>query len=426
MKTFAARATAYTAVALLALGALRARPPQLSDVKPAERILAAPPPLRQPVWITRADTLGRGESLASLFERVGAPGDQLLAALRETESFDDRRVPAGLAIAARALDTDSVPSEIVLQFGVDRLVRLTRSDSGWAGTEERLPWTVDTTAVAGVIASTLHRALDSAAAEVLPPRLRAELAWDLADILEYRVDMSRDLKRGDQVQVLFERSTTPTGAVRLGKVLAVNLVVSGDSVQAIRYGDGNGRFYDQHGKSLRAMFLRAPLEFRRVSSVFGMRKHPILGTWRAHRGTDYAAGSGTPVRSIGDGVVVFAGRRSGYGNVVDVKHANGYVSRYAHLRGFAKATRRGTRVGIGQTIGYVGMTGLATAPHLHFEVLVNGTQRDPRVALASKSGTPLEGPQRAVFARHRQGMLAALGSATARQPGTVRLASARR
>lgn len=424
MKPVAARAIAYTGVALLALGALNARPPRLPDVKPAQQVLTAPP-TREPVWVSRADTLGRGESLAELFERTGAPAAELMAVLAETPSFDDRRVPAGLAVATRALDTDSVPSEIVLHFGVDRLVRLTRSDSGWTGAEERLPWTSDTAVVAGRITSTLYGALDSAAADVLPARLRAELAWALADILEYRVDMSRDLKQGDAVQVLFERSTTPTGAVRLGRVLAVSMLLSGDSLQAFRFGDGDGRFYDQDGKSLRAMFLRAPLEFRRISSVFGMRKHPILGTWRAHRGTDYAAGSGTPVRSVGDGVVVFAGRKSGYGNVVDVRHTNGYVSRYAHLRGFAKGVRRGTRVGISETIGYVGMTGLATAPHLHFEVLVGGVQRDPRKALASRTGAPLDAGQRAAFARHRAGMLAAMETARPDAGSHVRLASAR-
>ena len=141
---------------------------------------------------------------------------------------------------------------------------------------------------------------------------------------------------------------------------------------------------------MRAAFLRAPLEFRRISSVFGMRKHPILGIWRQHAGTDYAAAQGTPVRAVGDGVVIFAGRKGGYGNAIEVRHPNGFVTRYGHLRGFAKSTRRGARVDIGQTIGFVGMTGWATGPHLHYEFRVADQPRDPMSA-AVPNASPLSG-----------------------------------
>ena len=169
---------------------------------------------------------------------------------------------------------------------------------------------------------------------------------------------------------------------------------------------------------MQAMFLRAPLEFRRVSSVFGMRRHPILGVRRAHTGTDYAASSGTPVRSIGEGVVVRAGRMGGYGNAIDVRHPNGFVSRYAHLRAFAKGVRAGSRVTIAQTIGYVGMTGLATAPHLHFEVLVKGTQRNPRTVLDSKTAAPLPKAEREQFEQTKSFVLAQM------ERGRSRLAAA--
>jgi murein DD-endopeptidase MepM/ murein hydrolase activator NlpD len=425
LTTATARAIAYSAVALLAIAALQARPPQVPQARPAALLTAVstPEPRRLPTWVQHEDTLGRGESLGELFERLGLAAAPVMAALRATPDFDDRRVPAGLAVTSRGLDTDSLPSELVLQFGVDRRVRLHRTSDGWLGAEERLPWTTDTAAVSATVSSTLYGALDAAADSVLPARLRAELAWTLADIFEYRVDMSRDLQPGDGVRVLFERSATASGAVRLGRILAVRLEQSSDTVEAIRFGaaTGKGHYYDAQGRSLRAAFLRAPLEFRRISSVFGMRKHPILKTWRAHRGTDYAAASGTPVRAIGEGVVVFAGRRSGYGNVLEVRHPNGYVSRYAHLRGFAKTGRRGARVAIGETIGYVGMTGLATAPHLHFEVLVGGRQRDPRVALRDKAGMPVDAGERGRFQRQRAGLLAALGGQTA---GPERLATA--
>src|SRR6185503_332429 len=160
---------------------------------------------------------------------------------------------------------------------------------------------------------------------------------------------------------------------------------------------GRAKYYDQQGRSLAANFLLAPLEFRRISSNFGGRRHPVLGIFRRHQGTDYAAGSGTPVRAIGDGIVIAAGSRGGYGNVIDVRHTNGIVTRYGHLRGFAKGVRGGARVAMGQTIGFVGMTGLATGPHLHFEVLVNGVARNPRTTLQAKAGPPLPAAQRAEF-----------------------------
>lgn len=422
-----ARTIAYSAVALLAIAALRATPPQSPPPTPVAAIAATPAPTR-PVWISYHDTLGRGESLVTLLERRGVDGAAAMAALRATEGFDERRVPAGLALTLRRESTDTVPSEVVLQFAVDRLVRLARTSTGWSGAEERLPWTTDTAAVTGFISSSLYAALDSAADGVLPSRLRSELAWSMADILEYRVDMSRDLQAGDRFRVLFERSRTPTGAVKVGRVLAVDMLLSGDTVQAFRYGkDGasGAHYYDRDGKSLRAAFLRAPLEFRRISSVFGRRKHPIQGVWKAHTGTDYAASSGTPVRAIGDGTVIYVGTRGGYGNVVELRHANGYVTRYAHLSGFARNARRGAHVGIGQTIGFVGMTGLATGPHLHFEVLVGGVQRDPRTALTSKTGLPLEAKDREAFRQLRSQFLATLEARSPADSGQSRLALAR-
>ncbi len=152
----------------------------------------------------------------------------------------------------------------------------------------------------------------------------------------------------------------------------------------------------------------APLAFRRVSSRFGMRHHPVLGVWKMHTGTDYAAASGTPVRTVGDGVVAFAGWKGGYGNVLEVRHPNGYVSRYGHLRGFATGVRRGARVAMGRTIGYVGTTGLSTAPHLHFELLVGGAQRDPGAALRRASEDVIAGSERAAFDAKRARLLGRL------------------
>jgi murein DD-endopeptidase MepM/ murein hydrolase activator NlpD len=294
-----------------------------------------------------------------------------------------------------------------------------RSDSGWTGKEERLPWTTDTVVVSGTIRSTLSQAMDSATA-FFPGRARDELTWALADIFEYRVDMSRDLQQGDRFRALVERSVAPSGATKMGTVLAASFTLSGNEVSAFRFDSKFGKptYYDAKGKSLRAQFLRAPLEFRRISSTFGMRFHPILGRWKAHKGTDYAAGLGTPVRAVGDAQVVRAGWAGGYGNVLELRHRNGYVTRYGHLRGFAKGIRAGTRVEIGQTVAYVGTTGLSTAPHLHFELLVGGVQRDSRTALRSIASEPIGGSERDDFDRLRERLLATLDAA----PGVVRLA----
>jgi murein DD-endopeptidase MepM/ murein hydrolase activator NlpD len=276
------------------------------------------------------------------------------------------------------------------------------------GSAVRIPALADTVLVRGFIRSTLHDAVYSAAARALPIPGRAELAWRLADVFEYRVDMSRDLVAGDEVRVLVERALRPDGSVYASDMLAARLTVGGSPVEAVRF--RRGAYVDRRGRSLRATFLRAPLNFRRVSSVFGMRYHPILGRWREHRGIDYAAHNGTPVRTVGDGVVIFAGWRGSYGNLVEVAHAGGMVTRYAHLRGYARGTRPGTRVRVGQTIGFVGSTGLSTGPHLHFEMLINGRYADPRHALDAKIRDRLRWAGPPDFDGRRARLLAALGS----------------
>ena len=258
---------------------------------------------------------------------------------------------------------------------------------------------VDTLTLNGIIQSSLFSALDKSGDASLPRSARTELAFSLADIFEYRIDMSKDLHVGDKFHILVERLQEPNGSIIVNKILGASLAVSGNEIDAIRFDSraATGQYFDATGKSLRASFLRAPVAFRRISSIFGNREHPILGIWRQHKGTDYAAAMGTPVRSIGDGVVIFAGRKGGYGNVIDIRHRNGFVSRYGHLSSFAKGIHAGSRVKIGSTIAAVGMTGLATGPHLHFEILVNGVQRDPRIALQMKGGDPIPSSERGVF-----------------------------
>lgn len=397
------RASVYAAVALLAAAVVAYRP-QLPN-QPAVAVIER----HAPAWRSRVDTLERGEHLTALLARVGVPIASAEAMLRAATMLDDRRIPAGMEVATRQSVSDSLPAEVVLKLSEDRNLRLVRTDSGWASHEERIVWTRDTVAYQGAIASNLYDAIDGAA-PALSSGARASLAWGIADILEYRYDMSRDLRGGDVFKALVEREVSPSGISRVGEVLMLTFTTGDRTTEAFRHASASGRarYFDQNGRALEAEFLRAPLQFRRISSRFGMRKHPILGVWRRHAGTDYAAAEGTPIRSIGDGVVTHAGRMGGYGNAIDVRHANGYVSRYGHLRAFAKGMSRGDRIGIGQTIGFVGHTGLATAAHLHFEILVAGRQRDPRLALQRVEGKPLDTRERADFLRSRTLLLALL------------------
>ncbi|MGV3710500.1 MAG: peptidoglycan DD-metalloendopeptidase family protein [Gemmatimonas sp.] len=388
--------------------------------RPAASVLAAGPRVSVASrWRTRTDSLKRGETVVQVLQRAGIEHDDAMAALRAARVLDPRKVPAGLEIVTRA-NADSAPSEIVFQLAIDRLVRLNRTGEGeWAQKEEKMQWNTDTVAVAGVVKSTLTGAI-AAGAVAFPEKVRTELAYALADILEYRIDLSRDLQPGDSVHVLLERERTASGLVRPGQILAARLHVDGKPIETVHF-EGRGTreaYFDGEGKSMRAAFLRAPLAFRRISSVFGLRKHPILGTFRSHKGTDYAAAAGTPVRALGNGTIIYAGWKSGFGNTVEIRHPNGMVTRYGHLRAFGAGIRRGTSVAISNTIGFVGMTGLATAPHLHFEVLINGVQRDSRVALKNIAGEPMAVADRGSFAAQKSKLFANLDAQLRRAPAS--------
>jgi len=375
-------------------------------------------------WRVRHDTLGAGETVAAVLARAGMPSAEARAALNGSKHLDQRRIRANMPVTTRSRIADSMPTEIGLGLAIDRVLYLRRApDGNWSEAIENLPWTLDTIVVSGVIQSNLYTAMEVAARRQLAADTRERLAWALADLYEFRVDMSRDLRVGDSFTVIAERESGPGGAVRIGRVLTASMKLSGQTTDAIPFKSArvSGEFFDADGRPLKSGFLRAPLEFRRISSVFGMRRHPILGTMRRHEGTDYAANSGTPVRTVGDGVIIRAGWHNGYGNVVEVRHPNGFVTRYGHMRGFAKGITSGRRVIVGSTIGYVGSSGLSTAPHLHFEVLVRGAPRDPRVALRNSSSAPIPAAERAAFASARSGaqalLRASLASSEPSKPG---------
>jgi murein DD-endopeptidase MepM/ murein hydrolase activator NlpD len=224
------------------------------------------------------------------------------------------------------------------------------------------------------------------------------LIMQLANIFAWDIDFMLDIRRGDHFRLLYEELLLDGEKVSDGNILMAEFWNRDRKVSAFRFETASGRveYLDAQGNSMRREFIRTPVEFARVSSRFNPnRRHPVLNTIRAHRGVDYAAPSGTPIRAAGDGRVEFAGVRGGYGNVVIIRHGQAYSTLYAHMRGFARGIRTGARVTQGQTIGYVGMTGLATGPHLHYEFLVNGVHRDPlTVQLPKAQGIP-EGERKA-------------------------------
>jgi murein DD-endopeptidase MepM/ murein hydrolase activator NlpD len=225
------------------------------------------------------------------------------------------------------------------------------------------------------------------------------IALQLADIFSSDIDFHRDLRRYDRFSVIYEMYYNHGEPVRSGQVLAAEFTNQGNTYRAVwfDYAPQQGGYYGFDGRSLRKQFLRSPLEFSRISSGYtNARYHPVLQEWRAHKGIDYAAPSGTRIRAIADGTVEFAGRQGGYGNLVVLRHQSKYTTWYGHLSGFAKALRGGGRVHQGEIIGYVGATGLATGPHLHYEFRVNNVQQNP-LAIAMPAAAPITPDQRTRF-----------------------------
>ncbi len=236
------------------------------------------------------------------------------------------------------------------------------------------------------------------------------IAHDMANIFGYDIDFAQDLRTGDTFELLYEEKTLDNKTVGTGKVLTARFTNRGKVYTAVRYTDkqGNSSYYSANGSSLRKAFIRTPVDFARISSRFSNgRKHPILNKIRAHKGVDYAAPRGTPIKAAGDGRVTLAGRKGGYGNTVVIKHGQGYQTLYAHMQGFAKGVRAGGSVKQGQTIGYIGTTGLSTGPHLHYEFQVNGIHVDP---LSQKLPTadPIHASEKQRFANTSKTLLAKL------------------
>ncbi|HEU5359202.1 MAG TPA: peptidoglycan DD-metalloendopeptidase family protein [Gemmatimonadales bacterium] len=377
---------------------------------PWPRLLSAAPIVVESPWVTTTDTLHDGETLSALFARNGISGLSFERVSQEL-ALDLRKLRPGTGFTFRRTPAESLPSRVLFRTDPTRDLALEHSDSGWFGTAIPIDWRPETVRVDGSIENSLYLALDDHVPDsVLDAGERIKLAWDLADIYQWQVDFTRDLRAGDHFTVALERLVAPDGEVRYGRVLAGDLVVDGKHLTAYHFdnADGTVGFFDDQGRSLRRAFLIAPLQFRRISSSFSRsRFHPILGIWRHHEGTDYAADYGTPVRAAGNGMVLRAGRYGGYGNLIELRHANGITTRYGHLSRFAGGIRPGVRVTQGETIGFVGATGLATGPHLHYEFRVNGVARDPR-RMDLGTGDPVPAKDRTVFQAERARLAALL------------------
>ncbi|HTY06521.1 MAG TPA: M23 family metallopeptidase [Gemmatimonadales bacterium] len=345
--------------------------------------LTAPPLVVTQAYDVFADTLRADQTLGDVLQRAGITGRTYGALLAAAHVLDARRLRPGLVFEFRRPKTDSVADRISVRTGPEQRIWLTRTGTSWAERVENIAWSMVRERVTGTITDNLYDGLDRAIPDsVLPPAQRVALAWAIADVYDWEVDFTRDVRAGDRVEVLFERLESPTGEKRFGRILAARVDVARTPNFAFRFAgvdSARAGYYDESGRSLRRAFLRAPLAFRRISSGFGNRYHPVLHRWRKHEGIDYAAAYGTPVRATADGTVIrLAYQADGYGRMIELRHANGIRTIYGHLSAYARGLHAGQRVTQSETIGFVGSTGLSTGPHLHYEFLVNGHPTNPQ------------------------------------------------
>jgi murein DD-endopeptidase MepM/ murein hydrolase activator NlpD len=343
--------------------------------------------------LNRSDFTRPGDTAGSLLERLGVTDASAVGFLRSDATarrlFEGRggrmvQLLAGEDGRLKSLIARSpAPRSEQLETHFTRLSVTRDAHGAWQAVEETLALQSQTRLASGTIHSSLFAASDEA-------RIPDAIAVQIAEIFAAEIDMHRELRRGDTFSVVYEALTADGEPVPwgqgIGRVLAAEFVNGGKAHQALWYrdADGRGAYFDLSGNSKKRALLASPMEFSRLSSGFAMRFHPLLQNWRAHRGVDYAAPTGTPVRTVGDGVVEFAGQQNGYGNVVQIKHNNERSTLYAHLSRID--VNKGQRIEQGQRIGAVGSTGWSTGPHLHFEFRVNGQHQDPlRIAKASEA-----------------------------------------
>jgi murein DD-endopeptidase MepM/ murein hydrolase activator NlpD len=363
-------------------------------------------PVALPVVVDRAfvevaDTVRPNETLSEVFARQRIAGAELLAVLAALPDVDPRRVRADKVFEFRVPVGEDRPERVRVRVNDSTFLLAERGPDGWASAREVVAWTIGTERVIGAVSSSLYETLDALIPDsVLPPAIRPVLAWELAqDVFGWQIDFTRDLRPGDQFAVVYERLLSSLGEIRYGRVLAASIEAAGveNTAYVLSGPDGRNAYYDTDGRSLRRAFAMYPVQFRRISSSFNRsRLHPVLKTRRAHLGTDYAADPGTPIEATADGTVIRAGRWGGYGIMVSLRHAKGIETRYAHMQGLHRGIRAGLRVKQGDVIGYVGMTGVANGPHVHYEFLKNGRHLNPR-RVDLGDGEPVPAAQRSEF-----------------------------
>ena len=318
-------------------------------------------------------TVSSGDSLYLIFKRLGLP-QRDLALMTGSKPLAKKLAK----IAPRQeiefyVDTESRLTRLVHRLDQIRSLHVSRDGNTFTFEEVVEPPEVSVATATGVIDSSLFEAGQRAG-------LSDNIIMQMAEIFGWDVDFALDIRAGDRFALVFEEQFKDGKKIDEGPIVAAEFTNRGRRIRAVRYVDPTGHtdYFSEDGRSMRKAFLRTPVNFTRISSRFSLsRRHPILHKMRAHRGVDYAAPRGTAVKASGDGRVIFAGRKGGYGRTVVLQHGSTYTTLYAHLSRFSKGVRPGKRVDQGQTIGYVGSTGLATGPHLHYEFRVRGAHRDP-------------------------------------------------
>lgn len=342
----------------------------------------------------REERIQRSDTIASLLSRMGIDDREALEFINKDAGAKTiaRQLRPGKTVTAKTGGDGSLIAFYFPLNGKDSVLAIEKSDKGFVSEERVLHLSKQIQVKSGEITSSLFGATDDAG-------IPDAVATQLAEIFSTDIDFHRDLRKGDKFSLVYESLTHNGQHIRSGRVLAAEFVNSNKRFEAYWFetAEGKGGYFTADGKSLRKAFLRSPLEFSRVTSGFSnARFHPVLQVTRAHKGIDYGAPTGTRVRTVADGTVEFAGRQGGYGNLIVIKHQGAYSTAYGHLNGIAQGIKKGARVSQGDTIGYVGQTGVATGPHLHYEFRVNSQQINPMTA-SLPTALPLDASQKPRF-----------------------------
>jgi murein DD-endopeptidase MepM/ murein hydrolase activator NlpD len=334
-----------------------------------QRRLALPTEVRP---VEKLVTVRSGDTLDVLLQRAGVSARESYDTIKALSAeYNPRRLQVGQELALGFMPDNDAFTGLRLQTDVDRSVVVSRADDGsFAASEETIPLAKSEGRAGTVIDNSLYLAAERVG-------VPAAVIVEMIRMYSYEVDFQRDLRSGDRFEVYYDRFADADGnVVKNGDIQFASLTLSGKTLDLYRFTthDGDTDYFHADGKSTKRFLMKTPVDGARISGNFGMRNHPILGYTRMHKGTDFAVPTGTPIMAAGDGVIERASRWGSFGNYIRIRHNGKYKTAYAHLSRYAKGMHPGVRVKQGQIIGYVGMTGGATGPHLHYEVLVNGKQ----------------------------------------------------